>query len=148
MKIKFSAFIIILLLSTACKIGTKNETIDNTNDSLNSHYSQLLMSIDSEFKNDKMTLIVPKNSCKKCKEYIINNCENLSKNIHLNVIITGITDKKSNNCGKNFFQIPVGYLERKMPVFGITLVTDSSGHFIFKYLDPTNIQYEVDKLIP
>lgn len=74
-------------------------------------------------------------------------CGDIFKKSKTAIIVIGSYDKSDCSCNLNLINLPNGLLERQIPIYGITLIQDSIKNYNIKYLNPENINLELNKLI-
>ncbi|MBK8450740.1 MAG: hypothetical protein IPO78_02965 [Saprospiraceae bacterium] len=103
--------------------------------------SKILSDIDTNIVRKEYVLIIPKNSCEKCREYTFELCEEIITFGKTAMIFIGNYPVNEIICKNNIIRIANGRLERQIEIYGITLMhLVGKDDYKLTYINPTNIE--------
>ncbi|MBK9722135.1 MAG: hypothetical protein IPO78_11045 [Saprospiraceae bacterium] len=108
----------------------------------------LVDNLDSNIVKREYILIIPRNSCEKCREYTYDSSINLINTGNVNLIFIGNFPTNKVKSDINIKILPSGILERQIEIYGITLIhLLDKEDFEIQYINPKNIEKIYSMLI-
>ncbi|MEI2695686.1 MAG: hypothetical protein V9E90_11500 [Saprospiraceae bacterium] len=147
--LNFIYFGLIMLIS-ACKGQNNNYSSSNVKSDFQvKTYSinKILADIDTNIVKKEYVLIIPKNSCEKCREYTFEVCEEIIASGKTAMIFIGNYPVNEITCKNNIIRIASGRIERQIEIYGITLMhLVGVDEYKLTYINPTNIESQYEYL--